>query len=144
MRPQLPARTSSFDAVASLGAVEHFCSPEQYEAGVQEERYRGIFERIAELLPGGGRLFVQTMVFGPNMIPAEEITIDAPRHSDGWYVALMGKQFPGSWLPFGAEQVIDCAEPHFAHVSSVSGGLDYLGTIRRWRESPPLRAPGSR
>jgi len=47
----------------------------------------------------------------------------------------MGKQFPGSWLPFGSEQVGRCAEPHFEHLSSVSGRLDYLETIRRWREA---------
>ena len=29
-----------------------------------------------------------------------------PRDSDGWYLALMGRQFPGSWLPFGTEQVV--------------------------------------
>ena len=131
-----------FDAVASLGAFEHFCSPEEYQAGLQERKYRGIFERIAGLLPESGRLFLQTMVFGRNMIPAEEIDIEAPRHSDGWYVALMGKQFPGSWLPFGAEQVIECAAPHFEHVSSVSGRLDYLETIRRWREA--FAAPSAR
>src|ERR671914_255004 len=40
-----------FDAVASLGAFEHFCSPEEYRAGRQEEIYRALFERIAGLLP---------------------------------------------------------------------------------------------
>ncbi|MGI8726847.1 MAG: SAM-dependent methyltransferase [Solirubrobacterales bacterium] len=131
-----------FDAIASLGAFEHFCSPEEYEAGRQEGKYCGIFERLADLLPSGGRLFVQTMVFGRNMIDPSEIDIEAPRHSDGWYVALMGKQFPGSWLPFGAEQVIECAEPHFDHVAHVSGRLDYLETIRRWREL--FAAPSAR
>ena len=131
-----------FDAVASLGAFEHFCSPEEYEAGRQEDRYREIFERIAGLLPAGGRLYLQTMVFGRNMIPYEEVDIEAPRHSDGWYVALMGKQFPGSWLPFGSEQVIRCAEPRFDLVSSESGRMDYLETIRRWRER--FAAPGLR
>src|SRR3954464_9780765 len=29
-----------FDAVASLGAFEHFCSPEDYRAGRQEDVYR--------------------------------------------------------------------------------------------------------
>lgn len=131
-----------FDAIASLGAFEHFCSPEDYAAGLQEERYRGIFERIATLIPSGGRLYLQTMVFGRKMIPVEEVDIAAPRHSDAWYVALMGKQFPGSWLPFGDEQVIACADPHFGLVSSVSGRLDYLETIRRWRER--FGAPGAR
>src|SRR3990170_1415724 len=36
-----------FDAVASLGAFEHFCSPDDYRAGRQEERYRGLFENVA-------------------------------------------------------------------------------------------------
>jgi cyclopropane-fatty-acyl-phospholipid synthase len=124
----------SFDAVASLGAFEHFCSPEDYEAGRQEQVYRDLFARIATLVPSGGRLFLQTMVFGRNMIPADQVDIDAPRHSDAWYVALMGKQFPGSWLPFGSEQIVRCAEPEFELVSAISGRMDYLETIRRWRE----------
>jgi cyclopropane-fatty-acyl-phospholipid synthase len=123
----------AFDAVASLGAFEHFCSPDDYRAGRQEDIYRDLFERIASVLPGAGRLYLQTMVFGRNMIPVDEIDIDAPRDSDGWYVALMGCQFPGSWLPFGQEQVIRSAEPGFRLVSSTSGRLDYIETIRQWR-----------
>src|SRR5213078_3572962 len=115
-----------FDAVASLGAFEHFCSPEDYGAGRQEAVYRDLFARIASVLPERGRLYLQTMVFGRNMIPLEEIDIDAPRDSDGWYLALMGRQFPGSWLPFGAEQIEACAEPHFRLVASSSGRLDYI------------------
>ena len=123
-----------FDAVASLGAFEHFCSPEDYYAGRQEDTYRQLFGRIASVLPSNGRLYLQTMVFGRNMIPADQIDINAPRDSDAWYLALMGRQFPGSWLPFGAEQVIRTAEPHFRLVSSTSGRLDYIETIRQWRK----------
>jgi len=123
-----------FDAVASLGAFEHFCSPEEYQAGRQDDIYRELFGRIAGVLPEGGRLYLQTMVFGSNMIPFEEIDINAPRDSDGWYLALMGRQFPGSWLPFGSEQIIRCAEPGFRLVSSTSGRLDYIETIRQWRK----------
>jgi cyclopropane-fatty-acyl-phospholipid synthase len=123
-----------FDAVASLGAFEHFCSPEDYRAGRQEDVYRELFAGIASVLPEGGRLYLQTMVFGRNMIPIDEIDIDAPRDSDGWYLALMGRQFPGSWLPFGQEQVIRSAEPGFRLVSSTSGRLDYIETIRQWRK----------
>jgi cyclopropane-fatty-acyl-phospholipid synthase len=123
-----------FDAVASLGAFEHFCSPEEYRAGRQEEIYRGLFGRIASLLPDQGRLFLQTMVFGRNMIPPDSIDIDAPRDSDAWYLALMGRQFPGSFLPFGQEQIIDSAGPHFRLVASTSGRLDYIETIRQWRK----------
>src|SRR3954470_3126101 len=62
----------AFDAVASLGAFEHFCSPEEYRAGRQDEIYRSLFENIAGLLPDGGRLYLQTMVFGRNMIDPDD------------------------------------------------------------------------
>jgi cyclopropane-fatty-acyl-phospholipid synthase len=123
-----------FDAIASLGAFEHFCSPEDYLAGRQERVYSELFERLAGTLPAGGRLYLQTMVFGENMIPVERVSIDAPRDSDAWYLALMGRQFPGSWLPFGHEQIVRCAEPGFRLVSASSGRLDYIETIRQWRK----------
>jgi cyclopropane-fatty-acyl-phospholipid synthase len=123
-----------FDAVASLGAFEHFCSPEEYTAGQQEAIYRDLFARVAGVLPDEGRFYLQTMVFGPNMIPLAEVDIRAPRESDAWYLALLGRQFPGSWLPLGRDQIIRCAEPHFRLVSSSSGRLDYIETIRQWRK----------
>jgi cyclopropane-fatty-acyl-phospholipid synthase len=132
----------SFDAVTSLGAFEHFCSPEEHRAGRQEDLYRALFARIATLLPDGGRFYLQTMAFGRNMIPLDRIDIDAPRDSDAWYLALMGRQFPGSFLPYGQEQVIDSARPHFRLVASSSGRLDYIETIRQWRKrfaAPSLR-----
>jgi cyclopropane-fatty-acyl-phospholipid synthase len=123
-----------FDAVASLGAFEHFCSPDEHRAGRQEEIYRELFARIHAVLPDKGRLFLQTMVFGRNMISPDQIDIDAPRDSDAWYLALMGRQFPGSFLPYGEEQIIRSAAPHFRLVSSTSGRLDYIETIRQWRK----------
>jgi cyclopropane-fatty-acyl-phospholipid synthase len=131
-----------FDAVASLGAFEHFCSPEEFRAGRQEEIYRELFARIASLLPEGGRFFVQTMVFGNNMIPADEVDSGAPRDSDAWYLALMQRQFPGSWLPGGQDQIVRSAEPHFRLVTSTNGRLDYIETIAQWRKrfaEPSLR-----
>jgi cyclopropane-fatty-acyl-phospholipid synthase len=130
-------RVGAFDGVASLGAFEHFCSPEDFEAGRQEEIYRHLFGRVASLLPDAGRFYLQTMVFGRNMIEPERVDLNAlralpPRDTDEWYIALLGRQFPGSWLPFGQEQVIRCAEPYFRLVSSVSGRLDYIETIRQW------------
>jgi cyclopropane-fatty-acyl-phospholipid synthase len=122
-----------FNAVASLGAFEHFCSPEEFEAGRQEEVYSDLFANIAGLLPDNGRLYLQTMVFGRNVIPFDEVSIDAPRDSDAWYLALMQHQFPGSFLPLGPDQIEACAEPHLRLVSKVSGRLDYIETIKQWR-----------
>jgi cyclopropane-fatty-acyl-phospholipid synthase len=140
---QVTANTfGSFDAVASLGAFEHFCSLQDYRAGRQEQIYASLFENIAGMLPAGGRLYLQTMVIGPKAIAVDDVSIDAPRGSDAWYLALMQKQFPGSFLPFGQEQVIRAAAPQLELVSSVSGRLDYIETIRQWRErfaQPSLR-----
>ena len=127
-----PDQFGNFDAAASLGAFEHFCSPEDYRAGRQEDVYRDFFAHVASLLPVGGRFYLQTMVFGRNMIPLDQVDRHAPRDSDAWYLAMMGAAFPGSWLPFGQEQVIRCAEPQFRLVSSVSGRLDYIETIHQW------------
>jgi cyclopropane-fatty-acyl-phospholipid synthase len=137
-----PEDFGGFDAVASLGAFEHFCSVEEHAAGRQEEIYRDLFGQIADLLPDGGRLYLQTMVYGRNMIPLDEVDIEAPRDSDAWYLALMAHQFPGSFLPYGQEQVIACAEPRFRLLESTSGRLDYLETISQWRKrfgEPSLR-----
>jgi cyclopropane-fatty-acyl-phospholipid synthase len=129
-------RFGAFDAVVSLGAFEHFCSPDDYRAGRQEDLYRAIFERIASVLPKGGRMYLQTMVYGRNMIPPEEAVaaLDQlpPKDTDAWYLALLSRQFPGSWLPWGQEQVVRCAEPTFGLLSSVSGRLDYIETITQW------------
>jgi cyclopropane-fatty-acyl-phospholipid synthase len=122
-----------FDAVASLGAFEHFCSPEDYRAGRQDRIYRDFFAGVASVLPDGGRLYLQTMVFGRNMIPIDAVSIQAPRGSDAWYLALLQHQFPGSFLPFGREQVIRAAEPFFGMGESSNGRLDYIETIKQWR-----------
>ena len=118
-----------FDAVASLGAFEHFCSPQEYRAGRQEDGYRELFARVASVLPDEGRFYLQTMVFGRNMIPQEQIDVPAlmglpPRDSDAWYLALLGRQFPGSWLPSGQDQLVRCAQPDFRLLSSANGRLD--------------------
>ncbi len=126
-------RFGQFDAIASLGAFEHFCSRQEWLAGRQDQIYSDLFANVAGMLPRGGRLYLQTMVFGRNMIDPKRSSINAPRDSDEWYVALMEHQFPGSFLPFGKEQVIATAEPHLRHVSSESGRLDYLETIKQWR-----------
>jgi cyclopropane-fatty-acyl-phospholipid synthase len=131
-----------FDAVASLGAFEHFCSPEEHAAGQQEAIYADLFSRVASVLPEGGRFYLQTMVFGANMIPFEEVDIRAPRESDAWYLALLSRQFPGSFLPLGQEQIVSSADREFRLVSSSNGRLDYIETIRQWRNrfaTPSLR-----
>ncbi|MGA2471224.1 MAG: class I SAM-dependent methyltransferase [Solirubrobacteraceae bacterium] len=121
-----------FDAVASLGAFEHFATPEDHRAGRQDDVYRQLFANVADILPAGGRFYLQTMVFGAKMIDVDLVDVAAPRGSDAWYLAALGCQFPGSFLPFGQEQIVRAAAPHFELRASESGRLDYIETNKQW------------
>ena len=123
-----------FDAIVCIGGLEHFCSVEEWQEGKQEEVYRNFFNTLYELLPVGGRFYMQTMTFSKNMIPFEELDVNAEKGSAAHIMALMIKQFPGSWLPYGPEMVIRNAEPHFKLISKSSGRLDYIETIAQWRK----------
>ncbi|HEY3933761.1 MAG TPA: class I SAM-dependent methyltransferase [Gemmatimonadales bacterium] len=122
-----------FDGVVSLGAFEHFCSVDQWRAGMQDAIYSKLFEHVAGMLPKGGRFFLQTMVFGRKMIPYDEIDVRAPRLSDAHVLGLLRKTFPGSWLPRGCEQVERNAAACFRLIYKESGRLDYIPTIAEWQ-----------
>lgn len=77
---------------------------------------------------------MQTMTFSKNMIDYEDFDINAKRGSAPHVCALIVKEFPGSWLPYGPEMVIRNAEPHFKLISQSSGRLDYIETIGQWRK----------
>lgn len=127
-----PEMVGVFDAVVSLGAFEHFCSIEEWQTGKQDWIYRNLFKVIAQLLPAGGRFFLQTMTFGKNMIDISDVDINAPQDSDAHVLAVMRRQFPGSWLPAGATQVVEDAKLYFRLVHQSSGRLDYIETIKQW------------
>jgi len=120
-----------FDAVVSIGAFEHFSSIEEHAAGEQDAIYRRFFGLCHALLPPGGRLYLQTMVWGRNAIPYEAISLRAPKDSAAYLLALMEKLYPGSWLPDGTDQIVRNAAG-FDLVSSNSGRLDYIETMKEW------------
>jgi cyclopropane-fatty-acyl-phospholipid synthase len=122
-----------FDAITCIGGLEHFCSVEEWQAGKQEKIYRDFFLTLYNLLLPGGRFYMQTMTFSKNMISYEEFDINAKKGSPAHVCALMAKEFPGSWLPYGPEMVIRNAAPGFKLISQGSGRLDYIETIGQWR-----------
>ncbi len=127
-----------FDAVTMLGVLEHFCSPQDYVDGRQEDIYRQVFSQLADVLPDGGRCYVQTSVYGPNMPRQDQLDVDAlirgvpERDTDAWYLALLGRQFPNSWLPMSKEQLVNAASPDFRLLETSCGRLDYIETIEQW------------
>ena len=123
-----------FDAITCIGGLEHFCSVEEWKAGKQEKIYHDFFKTLYDLLPSGGRFYMQTMTFSKNMIDYEDFDINADKNSAAYVCELMVKEFPGSWLPYGPEMVIRNAEPLFKLISQSSGRLDYIETIGQWRK----------
>ena len=134
VRTVTPADYGTFDAVVSVGAFEHFCSLEEYREGKQETIYRNFFKTVYNLLPKSGRFYLQTMVFGKNMIDCKEMDLVAPKNSDAFIMALMAEHFPGSWLPYGLEMIERAAAPYFTLINSTSGRLDYIETTNQWRK----------
>ncbi|MEO6231955.1 MAG: class I SAM-dependent methyltransferase [Ferruginibacter sp.] len=129
-----PSDFGSFDAVVSVGAFEHFCSLEDYKNGNQEKVYNDFFAHVANLLPTGGRFFLQTMTFGKNMLPAEVMNLNAPKNSDEYLLALSAKHLPGSWLPYDSAMLTRTAAPWFKQINISCGRLDYIETIMQWRK----------
>ncbi|HMB63273.1 MAG TPA: class I SAM-dependent methyltransferase [Eudoraea sp.] len=130
----LPEDFGMFDAVSCIGGLEHFCSVEEWQEGKQEKVYRDFFQTVSNLLPPGGRLYIQTMTFSKNMIDYKDLDVRAKKGSAAHVMALMVKEFPGSWLPYGPEMVIRNSEPNFKLISKSSGRLDYIETIGQWRK----------
>lgn len=133
-RTLTPGDFGLFDAAVSIGGFEHFASIEDMQAGRQDEVYRAFFQTVHSLLRPGGWFYMQTMVFGAHMIPFERVDARAPKGSDAYQLGQLRIQFPGSCLPFGAEQVIADASPLFSLEFKSSGRLDYIETITQWKK----------
>jgi cyclopropane-fatty-acyl-phospholipid synthase len=132
-RDLTPSTFGRLDAIVSVGAFEHFCSIEEYRAGKQDEVYSNFFKIASSLIPIGKRCFIQTMVFDKGMIDIDKADINAPKDSIEYLVALIMNEYPGSWIPYGKEQIIKNAAPYFKLVTEHSGRLDYIETIKIWR-----------
>jgi cyclopropane-fatty-acyl-phospholipid synthase len=122
-----------FDAVASVGAFEHFCSEEEWRAGRQDRIYGDFFALCASVLPPAGRLYLQTITWGPRGRDPQRTSTRAPRRSDGYVVACLREFFPGSWLPYGLDQIRRAAGgAGFEMESANNGRRDYIQTVHEW------------
>lgn len=127
-----PGKEPARHGVASIGAFEHFVSPEEMEAGRQEAIYRDFFRLCSALLPRKGRLFLQTMTWGARVPDPSELDVHAPRMSDRWVMGHLAYLYPGSWLPTGLDQVLACADPWFEPMFCSNGRDDYIHTMYAW------------
>jgi cyclopropane-fatty-acyl-phospholipid synthase len=128
----------TFDGVVSIGAFEHFCSPQEYLAGRQDDVYDAFFRLCHDLLPSGGRLYLQTMMWGRNAPAYRDISLSAPHGSNEYILAVLEKFYPGSFLPW-EDQILRVASSYFRLVSDNNGRKDYIETMTRWGRS--VRTP---
>ena len=122
-----------FDAVVSVGAFEHFCSEEEYAAGLQDEIYLRFFALCHDLLSAGGRLFLQTMTWGKRVPQLTAISLQARKGSDEYILAVLRRFYSASgWLPVGVDHIAKVASRHFRVVLVDNGRLDYIKTMEEW------------
>jgi cyclopropane-fatty-acyl-phospholipid synthase len=127
-----PRTLGKFDGICCIGAFEHFCSPEEYAAGNQNEIYRQFFSFCAALLSEGGRLYLQCGIFGRRVLDPTALTPDAPQGSDEAICFRLSKIYPGAWLAADKQQILSCASEYFTLLYSVNGRADYIETLNRW------------
>jgi cyclopropane-fatty-acyl-phospholipid synthase len=132
------ATFGTFDGIISVGAFEHFCSVEEYLAGKQDTVYDHFFCLCYDLLPKGGRLYLQTMMWGKQVPDYHSISLKAKKDSNEYLLALIEKFYPGSWLPLGEEQIVRVAKPYFELISDNNGRLDYIETMYQWEKATQL------
>jgi len=127
-----PEDFGAFDAVTAFGSFEHCASVKDYLDGKQDAVYDDYFKHVSNLLAPGGRFYMQSMTFEKNMMPFEDIDINAPKGSDSYVFALLLKHNPDSWIAYGKEHIVRTAEPYFKEVFYSDGRLDYVKTNREW------------
>lgn len=127
-----PETFGGFDAVVNIESLEHFCSMEEYLAGRQEQIYRDFFRLCRALLPGGGRLYLQSALWGENAPPYQAISLRAPKGSVEYLLAVCARAYPGTWMPRGVDQVVACAAPWFRLVERRNGRRDFIETMNQW------------
>lgn len=123
-----PKEFGIFDGIISMGSFEHYCSVKEFQAGKQDEVYDKFFKLCYDLLKPGGRLFLQTMMWGKSVPKVEDLDVHAPKLSDNWVLGHLSKFYPGSWLPNGLDHIVKCANPYFKLISENNGRLDYIQT----------------
>jgi cyclopropane-fatty-acyl-phospholipid synthase len=113
-----------FDAVQSIGMLEHVCTPEEARAGGAVDVYRRYFELAHRWTRPGARFGLQSI-----------IRLRVPRDPRdlrdlGWVGKVI---FPGAMTP-RLEDIVVAANPCWEIVHVRTRRLDYGRTCRTWRE----------
>ena len=111
-----------FDALISIGMLEHVVAPEEAHAGRAVEIYRRYFRLAHGFARPGARFGLQTIV--RDRIPR----IAADARELGWASRMI---FPGSIAP-RLEDVVVAVAPHWEILALCTGRDDYRRTCEAW------------
>jgi cyclopropane-fatty-acyl-phospholipid synthase len=113
-----------FDAIESIGMLEHVCTPEQARRGEAATVYRDYFRRAHGWSTPGARFALQTVV-----------RLRIPRGRDDLRaLSFIGREiFPGAMSP-RLEEVIAAASPYWEIVEVHTRRHDYARTCALWLE----------
>jgi cyclopropane-fatty-acyl-phospholipid synthase len=118
-----PPENTRYDAIASVGAFEHFASLEDRSVQRQRAVYRNFFEWCKKNSTSDAQIGLQTIVTA--RVPSNLKEIVDVRY-------LLEKVFPGSALPTISD--IQAATVDLYEFSSVKRiGLDYARTLEEWK-----------
>lgn len=121
-----------FDGVISIGAFEHFCSPEEFRQGKQEEIYNDFFRFCHGVLREGGRLFLQTMIQGDNFPNRDDMSAALKPTNTPERIMHVLLELSSWWPPASKKQITKIAEPYFGFIESSNGRRDYAHTFGEW------------
>ena len=135
------------NGITAIGSPEHYCSPEEFLDGKQEQIYSDFFKFCHESLKESGMLYFHTMIWGKKGVPdyhkimeigkkypsyKSALATESEELLDMWHLYVLISFYPGSWLPASLEQIKKCAEPYFDFVENKNGRVDYIQTMTEW------------
>lgn len=113
------------DAIASIGAFEHFATRGSNREE-RIERYGAFFASCAPRLRDEGMLFLQTICV---------LRLDLMRDRKALREQVPAlREFPGSMIPQGLGEISEAALPHFEVRRVIGRRADYGRTCRIWLE----------
>lgn len=115
-----------YDAIISVGAIEHFVRPE-FSYRDREIRYRHFFNKCRTMLKPGARMSLQTITYGRGNF----IAYDLPRGKSSIKKSAFSRIFPESDLP-RLEELIKASNETFEIIQIRNGRLEYAKTVERW------------
>jgi len=118
------APAEPFDAVISIGMLEHVVSPEQFKAGEALAGYRRYFEKIHSFCKPGARFGLQTIIF--LRYPEDRNDL----REIAWTTRTI---FPGSLVP-RLEDLTQAMYGKWEILELKTGRDDYRRTTEAWRK----------